>query len=493
MSLTARSVAVEWYIGSKVSEPHPLDQTAPSFQFTELERFGNYRLIGPLARGGMAELSLALQTGLEGFSRVVALKRVIPAMAISDAFVQMFLDEARLAARLDHPYIVRIYELGQEQDRFFMAMEYLPGEDLLQIGAFALAANVHTDPDIAATVIEKAAEALHFAHQLTDSAGKPLSLVHRDVTPSNIIVTYLGHVKVVDFGIARAANNSFETEPGMLKGKFGYLAPEMFTANAELDRRADIYCLGIVLWELLSGEKLFQRDTQAATLAAAHDHTIPPLANYRADVDRELEAICHKALAKNPAERFQTGAEMQDAIEQYMRSRKNRPSERDLARWLTFLGGDKRAELKLSIARGSNVMMSFAELRKLAPGSAPGVRSSESPLPAPPRPWWQVALFALLALGVVGGAAWFATRPAGTTTTVEQTRSSAVITSEPEGAFVFIDGEPTGRVTPTTLSGLDASKPLKVRVEKVGYKPSEDTVALEPGKQVSKAFQLSGN
>ena len=214
----------------------------------QFESFGNYRIIGPIARGGMAELSLAVQVGVQGFTRVVALKRVLPSNAASAPFVQMFLDEARLAARLDHPQIVRIYELGAHQNSYFMSMEYLPGEDLAWVGQLALTAGAPVDPDIAAYIVERAAEALHFAHELTDVDGRPLGLVHRDVTPSNIIVTYNGHVKVVDFGIAKAATNTFEPEVGMIKGKMGYLAPEQFTDGMTIERTCDVFGAGIVLW-----------------------------------------------------------------------------------------------------------------------------------------------------------------------------------------------------------------------------------------------------
>ncbi len=473
----------------RLSDPIPLDQTAPSFSFTELERFGNYRLIGPLAKGGMAELSLAVQTGLQGFTRVVALKRVLPATAVDPAFVQMFLDEARLAARLEHPNIVRIYDFGLEQERYFMAMEYLPGEDLGQVGAFANSAGVPIAPEVAAAIVERAAEALHFAHELTDAAGAPLGLVHRDVNPSNILLTYLGHVKVVDFGIAKASTNNFQTEAGALKGKMGYLAPEQL-AGGELDRRCDVFGLGITLWELLAGERLFQRESQAATLSAVHQGVVPPLRDLRPDVDDELEEIINRALARDANQRFQTAAQMQEALEQWLRGHANRPTERDLALWLESLGGGRRAELKRNIARGVQVLISYTELRKLAPGTGPGVvRNSLAAAPHPPRPLWQVGLFAALGLALVGGAAWFATRPSGGAV-VAEAKASAQLESDPPGAFVFANGEPTGRVTPVTFSGLDPSKPLVVKLEKRGYAPVEESLALEAGKQVSRRFPL---
>ena len=279
-----------------------IDVTAQSaaLRLDGLEVFGNYRIIGALAKGGMAELSLAVQVGVEGFTRVVALKRVLPSNAASSPFVQMFLDEARLAARLDHPQIVRIYELGVEKGSYFMAMEYLPGEDLQHIGSLATASGMLIDPDVAAFIVQRAAEGLHFAHELTDPEGKPLQLVHRDVNPSNILVTYQGHVKVVDFGIAKAATNTFETEVGMIKGKMGYLAPEQFMDGMVIDRRCDVFGLGIVLWELLSGQTLFRRESSGATLMAVREGIVPSLRQLRPELDPQLEAIVVKGLPGQP-------------------------------------------------------------------------------------------------------------------------------------------------------------------------------------------------
>jgi serine/threonine protein kinase len=470
-----------------------VDLTAPSIRLNDLESFGNYRIVGQLAKGGMAELSLAVQTGMEGFSRVVALKRVLPSNAESAPFVQMFLDEARLAARLDHPQIVRIYELGVEQGRYFMAMEFLPGEDVQRIVELSVQANAPVAPDIAAVIVERAAEALHFAHELTDNRGSPLNLVHRDVNPSNLLLTYNGHVKVVDFGIAKAASNNFQTGEGVMKGKIAYLAPEQFTPHMQIDRRCDVFGLGIILWELLAAQKLFQRDTTAATLWAVHQGAVPALSALRPDVDEELEAIAVRALERDPAKRYQSAGEMHDALEEYLRTRSARPTERELGRWLEQLGGPRRAELKRGIARGANVISSYSELCALGLSDRPGNVGPATPLAAEVnQPLWQVALFALIAACVVGIAGWYASRdPIAKTPEVEAAaRASAQIESDPPGAFVFIDGEPTGKVTPATLGSLDPARPVQLRLEKLGYTTLSTALTLEPGKQVSQRFQL---
>ncbi len=456
----------------------------------QFESFGNYRIIGPIARGGMAELSLAVQVGVQGFTRVVALKRVLPSNAASAPFVQMFLDEARLAARLDHPQIVRIYELGAHQNSYFMSMEYLPGEDLTHLGQLALAAGQPVDPDLAAYVVERAAEALHFAHELTDPDGRPLGLVHRDVTPSNILVTYNGHVKVVDFGIAKAATNTFETEVGMIKGKMGYLAPEQFTDGMTIDRTCDIFGLGIVLWELLSGENLFRRESQAATLMAVREGVVPSLRDLRPEIDPQLEAIVFKALQRDPAQRFQTANEMQEALEHYTRHRSFRPSDRDLARWVEGLGGEKRATLKRNIARGTNVSESFSELRRIGMAQTQGVvRPPSTASAGKPRALWQVGVFALGGAALIGATVFAAERPIPFPASPAQLTASAQVDSEPPGAFVFVNGEPTGKVTPATLGGFQPG-PLDLRIEKAGYAAARATLTLEAGKQIAQRFPL---
>lgn len=456
-----------------------------------LESFGRYRVVGPLSKGGMAELSLAMQLGVQGFSRVVALKRVLATHAERPEFLQMFLDEARLAARLNHPNIVRIYELGQDGEAYFLAMEYLAGEDLRQLHDLVAASGGRVSCELAAHLVARAADALHFAHELTDEQGAPLNLVHRDVSPSNLIVTYDGHLKVVDFGIAKARTNAFETGLGIMKGKLGYFAPEQL-AGAPVDRRCDVFGLGIVLWELLTNVRLFMRDSAAATMAAASLGEVPPLSGFRDDVSGDLAAIVECALAHDPAHRFQTAGEMRDALEHYLRVDAVEPTARDVAEWIVGLGGTRRAELKLAIARGSNVVASYEELSRLPWGGLPTahpVPSSASRRRA--RPAWQVLGFAagagaLVALGGVIGATSFRDEAPAQ----QRVRGAVMLESVPPGAVVFIGGEPSGAVTPTTLTGLDPSKPLSFRLELPGYSSVVGEVRVEGGATVTRRETL---
>ena len=230
------------------------------------ERFGKYLLVGEIAVGGMAELFLAVHRGVEGYIKAVVIKRVLPHLTNNPEFVRMFVDEARLEARLEHPNIVRTYEFGEVNGHYFTAMEYLPGEDLCK-ALNSLAVSRQLMPlHIAVGIASQVCAGLNFAHQFTDTNGKPLGLVHRDINPANIIITYGGEVKIIDFGVAKS-NANVQTITGMIKGKVAYMPPEQVLGR-DVDQRADIFSAGVVLWEVLTGRPLFLRSNEAATLYA---------------------------------------------------------------------------------------------------------------------------------------------------------------------------------------------------------------------------------
>jgi serine/threonine-protein kinase len=504
------------------------------------EVLGKYRLIGMMNAGGMAELFLALQAGLEGFTKVVALKRVLPHLATSQGFIDMFLDEARLAARLDHANIVRIYDFGEANGRYYLAMEYLPGEDLTRVCSQARKTGQRIPVDLAACIISNAAAGLHFAHELTGEDGKPMGLVHRDATPSNIIVTYYGAVKMVDFGVAKTSGKVHQTLSGQVKGKLSYLSPEQVQGE-DVDRRTDVFCLGIVLWELLTGRKLFSRADAASAVAAVLHEAPPPPSALRPDVPPELDAIVLKALAKAPAERFQTAGDLEDALDSYFALRSGRPTAKHLAAFLEGLFGKERADAKRGIAQGRDLTTNISVVMKLlspAPGSgsgsnpmvsgsgrivlpgaagsspsgsAPGGSSSqrlpslssvgEAPAPAAPPPEvptplrWRVGLavgFLALAGGLLGAGERLSRPDESAPVAQRPPSASLVVESEPPGAFIFLRGEPTGQRTPATFKGLHTGTPVTVRLEKEGFEPARETVTLEPGVEARRTLALRG-
>ncbi len=281
--------------------------------------FGKYQLFASLGRGGMADVFLAVSRGPMGFNKLVVIKRLRPALAEEAAFRQMFLDEARLAARLNHPNVVHTYEVGEHHGIYFIAMEYLEGQSLNKVIKEAAKRGEKIDPVYCARMIADAVSGLHHAHELRDYDGRPLNIIHRDVSPHNIFATYDGHVKLVDFGIAKAALSSTETEVGVLKGKVAYMAPEQ-AMGGPIDARADIFAMGIVLWELLTQQRLMTGDSAANTLHRLMNVPIPRVSSVMPEIDPGLDAIVAKALEKEPAKRFQSGAEMRDALETWINS-----------------------------------------------------------------------------------------------------------------------------------------------------------------------------
>ncbi len=258
---------------------------------------------------------LALSGELSGYRTLVVVKRILPHLASNQEFIRMFLDEARIAALLDHPNVVRIIEVGHDGDEYFLVMELVQGKPLSGITRKAAKDMNPLTPALSAYIIAQAANGLGYAHDLVDSEGRPLGVVHRDVSPQNILVSFEGAVKVIDFGIVRALGRVSQTNPGGLKGKIEYMSPEQ-ASSEDVDRRADVFALGVVLWEAVTGRHLFRRDTELATMRAIVDEPIPPPSDITPVVP-QLEQIIVRALQKRREDRFQTAQEMAMALERY--------------------------------------------------------------------------------------------------------------------------------------------------------------------------------
>lgn len=277
---------------------------------------GRYQLLSRLAVGGMAEVYLARQGELSGFKTLVVVKKVLPHLAMKPDFIAMFLDEARIASMLDHPNVVRINEVGRTDTDYFIAMELVQGKALASLLQQSERAKTPLPHAIGALIVANAAAGLHHAHQLTDGSGTLLHLVHRDVSPQNIMISFEGSVKVIDFGIARALGRLGDTNSGSLKGKLGYMAPEQ-ARGEPVDARADIFSLGVVLWECIAGRRLFLRENELATLRAVVYEPIPKVSRFT-KVDPVLEVIIEHALERDLDERFQTAEEMRIALERWI-------------------------------------------------------------------------------------------------------------------------------------------------------------------------------
>jgi serine/threonine-protein kinase len=275
---------------------------------------GRYALCGEIASGGMATVHLARQLGAAGFARIVAVKRLHERYARDPEFVAMFLDEARIVARIRHPNVVQTVDVVAEEGELFLVMEYVHGESLLRVTRTATRAKTPLPVPVVSAILAGALHGLHEAHEARSETGEALGIVHRDVSPHNILVGIDGIARVLDFGVAKASQRIQTTLEGQLKGKLSYMAPEQVT-NRSLDRRVDIYAAGVVLWETLTGTKLFQGESEGAIVNQILLETVPPPSRVNPDVPRGLDAIVMRALARDAGERFATAREMALALE----------------------------------------------------------------------------------------------------------------------------------------------------------------------------------
>jgi serine/threonine-protein kinase len=320
-------------------------------------RFGKYTLIDRIAVGGMAEIFLARQAGLEGFEKTIVIKRIRPHLSKQSNFVKMFLNEAKLAAQLNHPNIVQIYDLGKIGESYFIAMEYIFGRDMRRIIPKADALGIPFPMVYALKIASSVCEGLYYAHARTDMYGNALNIVHRDVTPENIFVSFDGTVKVLDFGIAKAANQIEQTRAGEIKGKLSYMSPEQCMGKP-LDNRSDIFSMGVVLYEWLTGFKLFTGDSEVAILKSITEGKIYAPSYFKADIPEGVEAILMKALEKDREKRYQTAWEMQYDLDQFLSQYEFTPSNIHLSNFLKQLFNDELEEEKdrLQTFRQQNII-----------------------------------------------------------------------------------------------------------------------------------------
>src|SRR5436190_6525183 len=324
---------------------------------------GKYRLLATLGTGGMADVYLGAAQGPAGFNKLVVIKKLRNTNE-DPSLVQMFFDEARLAARLNHPNIVHTYEVDQSPDGYMLVMEYLEGQSLRRFAKAMRGATGSFDPVLAAFLVAEALTGLHYVHEMRDYDGTPLDVVHRDVSPQNLFLTYDGQVKVLDFGIAKGTLNLTDTQSGVLKGKISYMAPEQ-ASEGEVDRRADIFSMGVVLWELLTGEKLFKGDT----IAALHSLATAPIgrpSSLAPAVPAELDAITLNALSRSPDGRYPSALAMSRALTDWLHQQGHIVRRDDVAGYMQQLFAGARE----SMARKIQAFMS-SRTADLPPFSEP--------------------------------------------------------------------------------------------------------------------------
>jgi serine/threonine-protein kinase len=476
---------------------------------------GKYRLIASLGHGGMADVYLAVVSGPAGFNKLQVIKRLRAECAEDPEYVAMFLDEARLAARLNHPNVVQTFEVSEAEGEYFMAMEYLEGAPLNRI---MNRTRGRREPEaLLLRVVADALSGLHYAHELTNFDGTPLSIVHRDASPHNIFVTYEGQTKVVDFGIAKAATRSNETRTGVVKGKVGYMAPEQARC-LRLDRRADVFVLGIVLWEVLAGRKMWERATDMEVLHRLVAGNLPRIEEVRPDIAPELARICARALAGDPQERYATAAEMRAELLGYMDRAGLRVAPEDVGKFVGDTFADKRAEIRKVIERQlgklsapaadaalpevgaameaepeslpriepvtgphSASMRNNAPSNRSIPPPQPAVtREQTAPVPAPRSRTPLIAAVAVLLIGALGGFVLLRSK--------ETPSAQAAPAAGTEAAPVPTAASPTTAPTTTTAAPTAAVANGTMIELKVRTVPAAADVFLDGAKLPSNPF-----
>lgn len=350
---------------------------------SEPQRIGRFTVLTPISRGGMAELFLAYVDGPGGFRKFVAVKRVLPHLRDDEEFIAMFLDEARISAALSHANIAQVFELGEDGEDLYIAMEYVAGQDLGRMRAALREQDQHMPIPYLAKVAYDSCLAVHYAHTFTSPSGRPLPVVHRDLSPSNIMVTFSGNVKVIDFGIAKARGSLSTTREGSIKGTLSYMSPEQLKGEL-IDGRSDLFTIAATVYELLTGERAFQGDDDPSTMYRVLMHTPKPPHELNREVPEALSQVVMKSLSKYPGERFANGREMAKAIE--AATTWQMYDEVTMGRWMSehFAEQMELTRLVLALADAEDTSRIVRAARNLRALDNRGAVAGHADRPAPP-------------------------------------------------------------------------------------------------------------
>jgi serine/threonine-protein kinase len=478
------------------------------------QRVDRYELMGEIASGGMATVYLARLTGMGGFQRFVAMKRLHPHLATEKEFVEMFLDEARIAARIHHPNVVPILEVGASPVGYYLVMEYIEGDTLARLLARAASTGKKLPVSIALRVAIDMLSGLHAAHELHDDQNQPVNLVHRDVSPQNVLVGQDGIARITDFGVARAASRLTATRVGQLKGKIAYMAPEQAAGSEELDRRADVFSSGVVIWEALAQKRLFKAENEAATLSRVIAEPVPLLFQVAPVVSKEVSGVVMRALDRDRDKRFPNCAAFADALEAAAALKDKVATPRELAAYVqevmgqeiaqqrdnvrTWLAhseptGGAVADLPPGVLPSSSVSAAAMSIPGFVEASQSGASRSLSLVEQPKRSRTPLVLGALLLVSLVGAGGFMFTRSARSVGAAAGAATGAnVATPPPAAAASTPSAEPPAPATasaaplppPTPASALGTvpisppRAPLQPRPRK--KKPSDDVDLRNP-------------
>jgi serine/threonine-protein kinase len=482
--------------------PEPVQEVLP-------RQFGKYTLLRKLASGGMAELYLALHRSVAGFEKLVVIKRILPQMNNDQAFIDMLLHEARIAATLSHPNIVQTFDVGQAESSYFIAMEHIHGEDIRSIVRGMRKKNVNEFPVAhALTIVSGVCAGLAYAHEKRGLDGQLLNIVHRDISPQNIVITFTGDVKVVDFGIAKSETFAEEKQGGQLKGKVPYMSPEQ-ARGEDIDWRSDIFAAGVILFELTTGRRLFKGQNEFETLKLITEREYPLPSDIAPNYPLGLERIVMKALAKDRERRYQSAREMQSDLESFIRQERVPASTVSLGKWMEMLFEEKLAQQNEALHDIKQLADAIAA-QQPPPESAPFVSGMTGVFPAvdlststqpgsaggqaasiPPekkRSNAPIVIGGLLALAAAGGGVYFLTQkpPAAQPQIVSsapsaaepEAKASIKVTSDPPGAAIWINGDLRSEVTPATIENLPLNREIKLKLSLEGFESYKESITL---------------
>ncbi len=497
------------------------------------KRFGKYVLLDRISVGGMAEVFRARQTGVEGFAKTVAIKRILPTIAKDEDFIEMFIDEAKLAVHMAHANVAQVFDLGNVNGQYFIAMEYVAGADLRTVWDRARRRNRLLPIAMSTYIMQKVCEGLDYAHRKKDDVGQDIGLVHRDVSPQNVLVSFEGEVKVVDFGIAKASATVSKTQAGILKGKFGYMSPEQVRGR-DLDHRSDIFACGIVLWELLVGDRLFLGETDFSTLEKVRNVDLVPPTQFNKSLSPQIERIVMKALSKDRNDRYKWAGEMAEDLQRFLFS-SNQPFARtDLQRYMKqhfeteiteeYARLEKYRELKPEdieelenvpvragtelttgethvggmIAPGGLPTASFTQpmsypgqqtAAETQPYPLPGAQAAELIAPVTSkgglngRTKLVIALLSVLALGGLGFAIF--TMTGGLT----PDPGGLKLDISPKDAEIYLNDQLVSTMSPFSRADITPG-PYVLKVQRAGYAPVIRSLRINSGEQIQETIIL---
>ena len=475
-------------------------------------QLGKYTLLRALASGGMAKVYLAIQRAVAGFEKLVVIKRILPELAADPAFVEMLLTEARTAATLNHPNIVQTFDVGEADGTYYIAMEHINGEDIRSIVRAMKRASVSEFPlEHTLSIILGVCAGLAYAHDKKDLEGNALNIVHRDISPQNVLITFTGDVKIVDFGIAKTNEVAIgeRTQAGQLKGKVPYMSPEQ-ASGQDIDSRSDIFAAGIMLFELTTGRRLFKAQSEFETLKLICEREYPRPSQIRPGYPPQLEAIVMRALAKDPDERYQSARDMQADLEAFVREERIAVSAVSLAGWMKMLFEDKIAEQKealqdvkhlADVIASQKTTITETDVYAATTTGAATITGTDisafGPRPAEKGNKALVGLGVLAIAAAAAGGIWFMTQPppAATATETEtaapppepppaaEVRGTIEVKSDPPGAYVRIAGELHGDKTPCAIDKLPLGSDIEVKISMDGYDTVVKTIHLTEGER----------